>query len=668
MEKTSIFSLLSSLNPDRKLILKLGVPVALTIVLCVLFIMNRSNSFLSQSNESQTNQLLQSEAKILDQNIGRLAGKALYAGSFAANMQFVQEAYQAYYETGDVESAAPVFQQNLKLITQAVSDQFDETLKIHYHLPGGKSLYRSWTDRRGDDISEFRNTIVQISRDHEPVMGIEVGRGGFVIRGISPVLDSNGAYLGSVEIMYGFDKYVQMSKTREQQEIGIFMTTDLLDIVTSINSSDASNVNNSNEIVGDFIVVNQSSDAFITQNLSSEILNNARDELQIFKVDHYKYGVYPIHDYAGAFIGVGVVQFDISEYLYAQQQMSTTLARNGMITVITLLIIVGILIQLIIIRRIKKAIVFTDSIVHGDLNATMDNRSRDEVGLLLDLMNQMRLKLTDIVSQIYNSSSVIGYASEQMKTSSHELAEAASEQAASTDRISQSMETMSVTIEDNASNAKETESLSVDANEGIKETNEATISSVHSMEEIAKKIHVISEIAMQTNILALNAAVEAARSGEHGKGFSVVAEEVGRLAKRSAEAAESIEDMSHKGVKISQEAGNKLNGLIPSVEETSRLVKEISAFSGTMSEQSVHVNTALKELNSVTQHYAASSEEMSTTATELLNRAEELRQVIAFFKVDLKTKDFPKKTSTHKKESEKEKAFLEEFDQKEFLV
>lgn len=154
------------------------------------------------------------------------------------------------------------------------------------------------------------------------------------------------------------------------------------------------------------------------------------------------------------------------------------------------------------------------------------------------------------------------------------------------------------------------------------------------MKQIADKIKIVNNIAMQTNILALNAAVEAARAGEQGRGFAVVAGEVRKLAEMSRQAADDIFKLSSHGVHVSTQAGTILNDLVPEMESTSEMVEEIAASSMQQQSGSEQINSALGQLTIIVQQNSASAEEMASTAEELTQQADELSKLIAYFKTD----------------------------------
>jgi methyl-accepting chemotaxis protein len=231
----------------------------------------------------------------------------------------------------------------------------------------------------------------------------------------------------------------------------------------------------------------------------------------------------------------------------------------------------------------------------------------------------------------------------QVSGASQTLAEGASEQAASLEETSASLEEMASMTRRNAENAQSAKDLATQtraaADAGavdMQEMNEAMGAIKSSSDNIAKIIKTIDEIAFQTNILALNAAVEAARAGEAGMGFAVVADEVRNLAQRSADAAKEtaakIEDSIQKsgvGVELSAKVASRLEEIVTKARQVDELVAEIATASREQSQGIEQVNTAVTQMDKVTQGNAASAEESASASEELSAQAQTLKEAVA---------------------------------------
>ncbi len=282
---------------------------------------------------------------------------------------------------------------------------------------------------------------------------------------------------------------------------------------------------------------------------------------------------------------------------------------------------------------IAKAKDALKAVSEGNLTIEIENSTQDEIGELLDYLQNTVEKLKEVISSVSSAADNIASASEQMSGSSQQMSEGSTEQAASAEEVSSSMEEMAANIQQNTDNAQQTEKIAMQAADDVQEGSRAVNQTVESMRKIAEKITIIGEIARQTNLLALNAAVEAARAGEHGKGFAVVAAEVRRLAERSQVAANEINELSGSSVAIADKSGKLLEQIVPNIQKTSRLVQEISAASMEQNAGAEQVNGAIQQLNQVIQQNAAGAEEMASSSEELSSQAEQLKETVGFFNV-----------------------------------
>jgi len=310
-------------------------------------------------------------------------------------------------------------------------------------------------------------------------------------------------------------------------------------------------------------------------------------------------------------------------------------ARTGILIAVLISLIIAVATSLYIIPAITRPLADSVSVLsriaEGDLTCKVQATTTDEVGQMLTALDRMTVNLSRTVSEVAAAAGSVAIGSEQMSSTAQRLSDGASEQAASAEETTSSMEEMAASIQHNAGNAHQTDILASKAAQDARSSGDAVVRTVDAMKRVAEKINIIEEIARKTDLLALNAAVEAARAGDHGKGFAVVASEVRKLAERSQTAAAEISQLTSGGVQTAERAGDLLAKLVPDIEKTAELVREISAASAEQNTGAAQVNKAIQELDQVIQQNTAASEEMASTAEELSSQAALLQSSIAFF-------------------------------------
>jgi methyl-accepting chemotaxis protein len=267
----------------------------------------------------------------------------------------------------------------------------------------------------------------------------------------------------------------------------------------------------------------------------------------------------------------------------------------------------------------------------GDLTQSITTPYRGEFERMRVATNSTVARLAQTVAETLAATDQMTNASNQIGRASQSLSQAAAEQAASVEETTASIEQMTVSITGNGENAKVTDGIASKAAEQATEGGTAVQQTVEAMKEIASKIAIIDEIAFQTNMLALNATIEAARAGGHGKGFAVVATEVGKLAERSQVAAQEIGQLATDSVATAERAGVLLAEIVPSITRTSDLVQEIAAASSEQTTGVGQINTAMKQMNQITQQNASSSEDLAATAEEMTSQTNNLQALMSFF-------------------------------------
>jgi methyl-accepting chemotaxis protein len=300
------------------------------------------------------------------------------------------------------------------------------------------------------------------------------------------------------------------------------------------------------------------------------------------------------------------------------------------------------------------------ALANGDLTIRLNEGFTQNYAQIRDDFNEAVQTLKQTLVGIVSNSAAIGAGTDEISTAAEDLSRRTEQQAASLEETAASLDEITTTVNKTAEGAKHARDVVSAAKEDAEKSGIVVRNAIEAMSGIEKSskqigqiIGVIDEIAFQTNLLALNAGVEAARAGDAGRGFAVVASEVRALAQRSAEAAKEIKSLIStstaqvdQGVQLVVETGKALQRIVTEVAEINGVVSAIAASAQEQATGLHQVNTAMNQMDQVTQQNAAMVEETTAAARSLAMETQELAKLIARFQTGEKAAPQASRRST----------------------
>jgi len=636
---TKLKNIISSFSIGTK------ITLSLLFVLIVVLVITTLQSINIVKGEKET--LINSEIKTqeeLESYIGRMARQYLQIALAIAKQDVTVQALREHNRELLLQEALPLW-------NEIRSQTPNRHVRIHYHLAPGFSFLRVWKpEKYGDDLRSFRHMVVKVIETGKPLAGIEAGRAGLAIRGVAPVKDKDGTVLGSVEVFISINDLAKIEAQNQKKEVAVFRK----ETVSTFENGDTVQI-------GNYRLIFATKRELLKPILRKDFLERAANDIISEQHGNYLYIASGIDDFSGKITGIWLGMLDLSAFNKAQQKVIRANIILAIILAIAVALIIFLQTKTLLTKPLGLCLQAVNEVASGNLNVEVNVKGKDEIGRLASGLNHMIQSLRSLIIKVSQGTNELESAEDNLVSSANnlmhisqsthekveDLAEANLENKERMVQLASANEEITVTVQNVAENVSNTVQMFTEVTEQIEKTTQIIQQLNKHFVKIEEVLGFISQIADQTNLLALNATIEAARAGEAGKGFAVVADEVKELAKETAKATDRI-------VGTIQELRRLVEGSVAEVHRISELVYPVKEMTenvaAAMEETTAAANEISQQAHQVLESTEKSlqfSEEIKAATEEVLRAAEfsneaaqklrevshELRQMIRKFRV-----------------------------------
>lgn len=555
------------------------------------------------------------------------------------------------------QAAREALRRDMAAHLQGYQSILDEPLKLHVHLPNGRSLARLWWHKQlqrdgewidvSDDISSFRQSVLDANETGLPQRGIELGRGGFVIRGIVPIRDSSGdaptGSLGSVEVLFDMSQILAAAETstnrsglggRGSARVHTLLNRELLTISTQLDNPVRYPI-----LYDHFVLTSGHENPAALDYLNPARLEAARTQLQWRHAGNRFISGLPINDYKGRQVGLFLIEANLSREQGLIKKISLTILVVLGLLMLLNLSATGAALQFLVLLPLKQIRRFSHKLADNNFSARIQIRGAFEMESLGDDLNVVAASLAETardMKQAIDSSQQLSDAlaqrSRQLKEEINKTA-AASSQVAST--CSELRETAQLTFKQSSDIKSRADSANQQAREGNHAMDQLSVSMTEIRSGINKLLQAstglqsysdrikeiilqIEDLADQTEVLSVNSSIQAIKAGEAGKGFSIVSSEIKQLANQSKSAAASI----GQHLQAISKSANQFHQIVGAQDEQAGQTQTLSA----TTTESIHALADVIQLfDQTAQQLSAASRQQFVGIDQLAHAMDSMR-------------------------------------------